>query len=394
MLALDCTHSSALTLTHHKAARNPPLVSLASECSTGLALDVLAAAAAGALGTQGQIYSTGKSVDVACCSRPSAALTLLAQVLLPTGFPALSSLVSCCRSPPVSGAADPAAAAAAAPWLSKPVVSANHFDADAVLSIWVLLNREEALTHDAGAQRGVAGDVRRWPEVAGRGCECGCPRCVCGVVFGCVWVCVEGGGSCRCRKQTLDGCRGAPPTLNLCCSPSPRPRPAVLRHAARIGDMREAALGDSPPGGAGPRLGRRRGRRRGHRAPRAEAVLLDEQARVAWRPLRGGGCRLASGGSREGPGAASPAQRCACRGPQRARMGGWVGGWQRPQAPPALPAPLHCRAQRGPPSPAPPPPPCPPNVRAASSGGSSPLPMWTGMHTPSTGSFWRGWGVR
>ncbi|PSC73208.1 monodehydroascorbate reductase [Micractinium conductrix] len=148
MLALDCTHSSALTLTHHKAARNPPLVSLASECSTGLALDVLAAAAA-----------------------------------------------------------DPAAAAAAAPWLSKPVVSANHFDADAVLSIWVLLNREEALTHDA-----------------------------------------------------------------------------VLRHAARIGDMREAALGDSPPGGAGPRLGRRRGRRRGHRAPRAEAVLLDEQHRAALRP--------------------------------------------------------------------------------------------------------------
>lgn len=39
-------HSSAKTITHHKGDHNPPL-RLRSDCSTGLVLDVLAAAAGG-----------------------------------------------------------------------------------------------------------------------------------------------------------------------------------------------------------------------------------------------------------------------------------------------------------------------------------------------------------
>ncbi|PRW60398.1 hypothetical protein C2E21_1135 [Chlorella sorokiniana] len=110
VLVVDCTHGAAQTITHHKGQRNPPAGLVASDCSTGLVLDALQAAASG-----------GR------------------------------------------------AAKAIAPWLAKPYVSVNHFDADAVLSIWAYINRGAALQHSA-----------------------------------------------------------------------------VLRHAARIGDLREAGLGDSP----------------------------------------------------------------------------------------------------------------------------------------------------
>ncbi|KAL4433981.1 hypothetical protein ABPG75_000422 [Micractinium tetrahymenae] len=116
LLIVDCTHSSALTITHHKAARNPPKG--ASDCSTGLVLDALALAAK-----------------------------------------------------------DPAAAA---PWLARRRVSVNHFDADAVLSMWVVINRQAAPAHaavlrhaarigdlrEAGLGSGhLAAEARRWDGV-------------------------------------------------------------------------------------------------------------------------------------------------------------------------------------------------------------------------------------
>jgi len=91
VLVVDCTHTSALTITHHKAARNPP--GGASDCSTGLVLDALELAA---------------------------------------------------RDP-----------AAVGPWLARPSVSVNHFDADAVLSMWTVINRDVAPAHSAGGCRRV-----------------------------------------------------------------------------------------------------------------------------------------------------------------------------------------------------------------------------------------------
>ena len=42
VLVVDCTHPSALTLTHHKASRNPPLAAVpGSDTSTGLVLNAL-----------------------------------------------------------------------------------------------------------------------------------------------------------------------------------------------------------------------------------------------------------------------------------------------------------------------------------------------------------------
>lgn len=99
LLIVDCTHPSALTVTHHKAARNPP--GGASDCSTGLVLDLLALAG---------------------------------------------------RDP-----------SKAAPWLAQRRVSVNHFDADAVLSMWALIHRHAAPAHAAG---GVGGCRRR--ALAGR----------------------------------------------------------------------------------------------------------------------------------------------------------------------------------------------------------------------------------
>ncbi len=47
VLVVDCTHSAAQTITHHKGQRNPPAELMASDCSTGLVLDALKAAASG-----------------------------------------------------------------------------------------------------------------------------------------------------------------------------------------------------------------------------------------------------------------------------------------------------------------------------------------------------------
>lgn len=48
VLVVDCTHGAAQTITHHKGQRNPPAdCLLASDCSTGLVLDALKAAASG-----------------------------------------------------------------------------------------------------------------------------------------------------------------------------------------------------------------------------------------------------------------------------------------------------------------------------------------------------------
>ena len=111
-LVVDCTHGSARTVTHHKGSRNPP--GGHSDTSTGLLLDALARASAGG-----------------------------------------------------------PAAAELAPWLDLPTVSVNHFDADAVLSVYGYCNQGTALQHSA-----------------------------------------------------------------------------LLRHAARIGDLREAGLGDDPEAAA------------------------------------------------------------------------------------------------------------------------------------------------
>lgn len=41
-LVVDCTHPSALTFTHHKGGRNPPLSAVpGSDCSTGIVLNAL-----------------------------------------------------------------------------------------------------------------------------------------------------------------------------------------------------------------------------------------------------------------------------------------------------------------------------------------------------------------
>ena len=47
VLVVDCTHGAAQTITHHKGQRNPPAELMASDCSTGLVLDALKAAASG-----------------------------------------------------------------------------------------------------------------------------------------------------------------------------------------------------------------------------------------------------------------------------------------------------------------------------------------------------------
>lgn len=85
VLVVDCTHTGLPTMTHHKGHRNPP--GGCSDCSTGLVLDALAAT--GSLG------------------------------------------------------------AMVAPWLVKPAVSVNHFDADAVLSLWAYCHQDTALEHSA-----------------------------------------------------------------------------------------------------------------------------------------------------------------------------------------------------------------------------------------------------
>lgn len=85
VLVVDCTHTGFPTMTHHKGHRNPP--GGCSDCSTGLVLDALAAT--GSLG------------------------------------------------------------AMVAPWLVKPAVSVNHFDADAVLSLWAYCHQDTALEHSA-----------------------------------------------------------------------------------------------------------------------------------------------------------------------------------------------------------------------------------------------------
>lgn len=52
VLVVDCTHSSAKTITHHKGHHNPPGGVCASDCSTGLVLDVLAASGSAAAGVE------------------------------------------------------------------------------------------------------------------------------------------------------------------------------------------------------------------------------------------------------------------------------------------------------------------------------------------------------
>lgn len=92
VLVVDCTHPACRTLTHHKGHCNPPLAVVpGADTSTALVLNALRA--------------------------------------------------------------QPQQAAALEAWLGRPAhVSCNHFDADAVLSMWCVLNPEDALRHEAGEQ--------------------------------------------------------------------------------------------------------------------------------------------------------------------------------------------------------------------------------------------------
>lgn len=87
-VVVDCTHPSAPTFTHHKSARNPDGLTPA-DTSTGLVLNAL-------LATQSE---SGASL-----------------------FPG---------------------------WLDCSAVTVNHFDGDALFSVWAFINRIEALKHDA-----------------------------------------------------------------------------------------------------------------------------------------------------------------------------------------------------------------------------------------------------
>ena len=75
---------------------------------------------------------------------------------------------ACASSPGASSTARPGA-----PPLPLPQVSVNHFDADALLSMWSYMNREAALRHEPGARVGRAGS---WAQRAGAGCWIGCCR--------------------------------------------------------------------------------------------------------------------------------------------------------------------------------------------------------------------------
>lgn len=86
-IVVDCTHPSAVTLTHHKAHNNVPSVA-PSDTSTGLVLNAVA------------ISPEHQSPD-------------LKQAL------------------------------------QMPHISCNHFDVDAILSVWSWINRDEALRHEA-----------------------------------------------------------------------------------------------------------------------------------------------------------------------------------------------------------------------------------------------------
>lgn len=101
VMVVDCTHPAALTFTHHKGHRNPPLDMVpGSDTSTGLVLNALRAS---------------QELD----------------------SPAMLS------------------------WMDKPKVSVNHFDADALLSLWSYVQRDDALRHE-GVLRHTArlGDFR------------------------------------------------------------------------------------------------------------------------------------------------------------------------------------------------------------------------------------------
>eukprot|EP00887_Chlorella_sp_A99_P000342 scaffold13.g342.t1 len=84
---VDCTHPTALTFTHHKGSNNPQDVP-PSDTSTGIVLNALKASAGGAAVAQAH--------------------------------------------------------------LAREQVSVNHFDTDAVLSVWALIHPNEALRHEAG----------------------------------------------------------------------------------------------------------------------------------------------------------------------------------------------------------------------------------------------------
>eukprot|EP00873_Tetraselmis_striata_P022202 jgi/Tetstr1/442466/TSEL_003212.t1 len=97
--SVDCSHPTAMTLTHHKGNNNPPGLK-ASDSSTGLVLNALRSAA---------------------------------------DHPAQQ-------------------------WLRQPFVSTNHFDIDALTSVWAYLNRDMALQfEDVLKLVGHLGDFREAP---------------------------------------------------------------------------------------------------------------------------------------------------------------------------------------------------------------------------------------
>jgi hypothetical protein len=93
VLVVDCTHPTAVTLSHHRSVRNPAGLK-PSDTSTGLVLNALRSS-----------YGWNKEVAAA---------------------------------------------------LAKPYVSTNHFDIDSFLSVWCLLNRSLALQHEAGGRQAPA----------------------------------------------------------------------------------------------------------------------------------------------------------------------------------------------------------------------------------------------
>lgn len=95
---VDCTHPTALTFTHHKGSNNPQDVP-PSDTSTGIVLNALKASAGGAAVAQAH--------------------------------------------------------------LAREQVSVNHFDTDAVLSVWALIHPNEALRHEAVLRHAARiGDLR------------------------------------------------------------------------------------------------------------------------------------------------------------------------------------------------------------------------------------------
>lgn len=87
-LAVDCTHTSALTLTHHKGHNNPPGLAPA-DTSTGLVLNALEAWLSTTAAKPAQLDD----------------------------------------------------------WLGRPAVAVNHFDGDALFSAWAVIQRRKALQH-------------------------------------------------------------------------------------------------------------------------------------------------------------------------------------------------------------------------------------------------------